>query len=75
MKPALTDGHPVAWLAPRLLCQPVTPISVEFLPAVPALAGETPSQFADRVRSIMAARLGVPMYDNPIDQTLENGKK
>ena len=51
------------WAVLHLLCQPSTPISVEFLPAVPVLAGETPAQFSGRVRAIMAKRLGVPLYD------------
>ena len=60
--PSWTAGRGPGWTVPRLMCQAATAVGVEFLPAVAAAAGETPAEFALRVRDAMAQGLGVPVH-------------
>ncbi|KAL0209607.1 hypothetical protein RCL1_008445 [Eukaryota sp. TZLM3-RCL] len=45
----------------RVMAQVYNKISVEYLPQVVPKEGESPEKFADRVRSIMADSMGVPV--------------
>lgn len=61
--PAWTVDAHILFRVYRILTQFVTPVRVEFLPVVAPTAGETPAEFAQRVRGAMAAALNVPLVE------------
>ena len=77
LNPAWTLDTHVALKVFRILTQFVTPVHVQFLPVVhPRVDAhgrtmETPDQFAQRVRRIMADALAVPMVEQDVRDRLE----
>eukprot|EP00211_Chloroparvula_japonica_P002863 CAMPEP_0119124742 /NCGR_PEP_ID=MMETSP1310-20130426/4272_1 /TAXON_ID=464262 /ORGANISM="Genus nov. species nov., Strain RCC2339" /LENGTH=506 /DNA_ID=CAMNT_0007114741 /DNA_START=1 /DNA_END=1521 /DNA_ORIENTATION=+ len=66
--------HDVAWLNGttalhhfRTLCQFVHHCEIEFLPLMTPLQGESPPQFANRVRRAMAVALNIPMTQHSLE--------